>query len=180
MWRILTVVLLLASTAQAQQQITYRIERSYGDVAAAVERVVNEPRHTPFKLPNLPALIEGKDIVLTTTIDPTRRAYVANMEVKKGRLSFIHKVELWGKPDHYVIRATVDIDWCWRARFGSRIVASLVSRAECTVLQMEKCKVLEYARQMETPEVELAQDSLTKILIDAYRLIKRISELRSE
>ena len=157
--------------------MVYRIDRSYGDVVAAVERLANEPRTKPFKVPNLPALINGRDIVVTTYIQPSRRYYrvVIQLEHPIGRLCRFDKtLEVWGKSDHYVLRSTVHIDWMdFRSRLANRIKDRVVALAECEVLKMERCKIQDYARRIGTPVVE-KPDSWGLILFDAWDLGIRV------
>ena len=182
---ILLAALLLTSTAQAQHKMSYRVDKTYGDVVAAVERLANEPRERPLKIPNFPAILSDKDLKVTTVIDPSTRTYTVRIELAlqaMGNLAkFLHTIKVTGHPDHYVVESYVDIDW-HDTGFGSRIVncvaSRIIPRAECQFLCMEKAKVLEYAAQMETPEVELDQDSWGKVLIDSYRVLKRAMELR--
>lgn len=181
--RLVFVLLVLSCTASyAQQSLSYSVPHSYWEVVAAIERVVNEPRKRPFKVPNLPALIHGKDFVVTTSARPATREYRASVKLVRpiGRLTrFDHSIVVRGLPDHYEIRSSIDIDWRWNICLGSRIVQRVVSKAECMVLQLERRKVAEYNARIETPEVE-QPDSWLLIGIDLFRLAKRAWGMRKD
>lgn len=177
---ILCVVLLaslICSTSYGKQQLTYYVPNSYGDVIAAVERLANEPRRVPFKVPNLPALIEGKDLHITTDFRPSRRHYIVNIVLENdiGKLNqFDLKIEVWGKPKYYVIRSTVDIGWDdFRCRLLNKIKDRIVSQAECAVLCLEKQKVMEYSSRIKTVEVE-QPITWSKIASDTFDVITLI------
>lgn len=179
---LIAICLCVPASTQAKHEMTYRIEHSYGDVVAAVERLANEPRKRPFKVPNLPAMIEGKDAIVTTWVQPSQRYYRVNIRLERpiGRLlRFDKQLEVFGKPDHYVLKSTVDIDWQGfdRCRLLARIKARVLAKAECMVLQMERDKVMDYARRIGTPEVE-QEDSMSSIFVAAWELVLRVVALR--
>ena len=169
------LISLLCSSARAEHQIRYQVDKTYYDVVAAVERLVNEKRRVPFKVPNLPALIEGKDIRIQTDFRPTLRHYVVNITLENpiGKLhTFNNTIEVWGKKDHYLIQHTVNIGWggCNRCRWVAGIKQRILDKAECAVLLLEKGKIVEYAARIETVKVE-QPITWSKIGSDTFDLI---------
>jgi hypothetical protein len=152
------LVALCTTKVSAKQQIEYQVNNSYGDVVAAVERLANEPRKVPFKVPNLPALIEGKDIHITTDFRPSVRHYVVNITLENniGKLNKFEKtLEVWGKKDSYIVRSTVDIGWDdFKLGILNNIKNKIVAKAECSILCLEKQKIMEYSARIETKPVE--------------------------
>jgi hypothetical protein len=137
----------------------YTIDHSYGDVVAAVERLANEPRTKPFKVPNLPAIIHGKDIIVTTYARPSIRYYSVEIRLEKplGKLhTFDKQLEVWGKPDKYILRSTIDIGWGRNNVCGiiGCIKQAFLDKAESMILSIEKAKIMKYANRIGTPEVE--------------------------
>lgn len=175
---VLIACLLLSPKVNAEHQTRYQIDKSYGDVIAAVERLANEPRKVPFKVPNLPALIEGKDVRIQTDFRPAVRHYVVKIMLEQpiGKLHTFNKtLEVWGKKDHYIIQSTVNIGWGRdnRCDLIARIKQRILDKAECAVLLLEKRKIDEYAARISTKEVE---QSITwgKIGSDAFDLFTLI------
>jgi len=165
-------ILILASSSYATE-LVYEIPVTYGDVVGAVERLANEPRTKPFKVPNLPAIIEGKDIVVETYAKPSVRYYrgKAYLDTPMGRMhKFDKQIEVWGKPDKYIIKGSVDIGWTGfdRCSIVRSIKNRIISKAECMVLQMEKKKIMEYASRIETVEVEKPGVSWGSILYKVW------------
>jgi hypothetical protein len=177
---LLITFMLIASicyTANAKEQLTYSIDKSYGDVIAAVERLANEPRKVPFKVPNLPALIEGKDIHITTDFRPSVRHYVVKIVLENniGKLNQFDKtLEVWGKKDSYTIRSTVDIGWDdFNCGILNRIKDRIVAKAECAILCAEQRKIMEYSARIGTKPVE-QPITWGKIASDTFDLITLI------
>lgn len=167
-----------------QTCLEYRVNQNYKKVVAAVERVMNEPRTRKVKVPDLPAYIEGADVVYSKIeIDAVNRKYNATIKYKRGALFLEHRVKLWWTGNDYSIEAYINIDWC-ATGFGSRVANCVarrivVPRAEMKFLCIEKAKVYEYSDRIDTVEVE-QPDSWVLILVDAVRLLKRAIAMREE
>jgi len=182
MKHIILLALLVPASAEAQQQMEYRVKQDYESIVRAVERVMNEPRERPVQIPNLPAIVGASDLVqATTSINPKQRKYSATVEYAVGKLHLCHRIDLsWTRTDYRIV-AFVDIDWCWNARIGRRIVQRVVSKAECTFLCLERNKILELSRRIDTVEVE-KPDSWVYIISDAIdvgvRTYQKFKELK--
>ena len=139
--------------------LTYTIDKTYGDVVAAVEQRANEHRTTPFKVPNLPVIIEGKDISVSFYARPSIRYYQVDVNLEKniGKLvKFDKKLQVWGRSNDYLITSTVNIEWGKESCVPliNRVKQRIINNVECKVLQFEKTKLLNYASKMGQPKQE--------------------------
>lgn len=153
--KMLCLLVILSSTSlYAEECMVYTVPHTYKDLVATVEKVVNEPRTKPFRVPNLPVIIEGKDISIQVYIKPSQRYYRAKITLDKpiGKLTRFNKtIEIWGQSDKYVIRSSVDIKWGRDITLPiiSKIKEKIIHSAECGILCVEKNKILEYSGKME-------------------------------
>lgn len=163
---IISLVLILPSIATASE-IQYRVNKSYYDVVAAVEKIINEPRERPIKIPNLPVLLGDKDIVVTTYVRPATRYYSVTIELNKpiGKLTrFDKKIEIFGQKSSYLIVSSVDIEYGRQScLLINRIKDKIITNVEYTLLVAEKRQLLRYATKIEAAP-EYAEPSWYYIL----------------
>lgn len=150
---IISLAVLLPSLASASE-IEYRVNKSYYDVVAAVEKIINEPRERPIKIPNLPVLLGDKDVVVTTYIRPATRYYSVTIGLNKpiGKLTrFDKKIEIFGQKDSYRIVSSVDIEYGKTSclQIVNRIKDKIITNVEYTLLAAEKKQLLRYASHIE-------------------------------
>lgn len=153
--KILISLLLLFAPVVSASEIQYRVNKSYYDVVAAVEKIINEPRERPIKIPNLPVLLGDKDIVVTTYVRPATRYYSVTIELNKpiGKLTrFDKKIEIFGQKSSYLIVSSVDIEYGRQScLLINRIKDKIITNVEYTLLAAEKRQLLRYAAKLDAP-----------------------------
>ncbi len=152
---IISILLCIFPIISQASEIQFRVNRSYSDVVAAVEQLANEPRTVPFKVPNLPVLIRGKDIIIKTYIRPATRFYSVEISLDKpiGKLyNFEQVLEVRGQGDSYLVRLSVDLGYGkeFNCQIINRIKNSIITNIEYKILSIEKSRILYHASHMNT------------------------------
>jgi len=158
--------------------LSYTIDKTYGNVVAAVEQRANEHRTTPFKVPNLPVIIEGKDISVSFYARPSIRYYQVDVNLEKniGKLvKFDKKLQVWGRSNDYLIKSTVNIEWGKESCVPliNRVKQRIINNVECKVLQLEKQRFMYHVSKMGKAETQ-QEESWYYIL---WLIVKKVSPL---